>query len=185
MRDSSGSAVSGQPDPFQAGRSQEDTGPVALVLGIGNILLGDEGAGIRVVEAITDRYSLPPEAEVIDGGTMGLELLPYLEGRRFLVIVDAVNTGAAPGTVVRLEPDDPSTFFRQKISPHQLGIADVLAVAALTESLPERIVLIGVVPKDIATGLAVSPEIAAQISVMVEMVAAELAAAGFALEPRG
>ena len=156
----------------------------ALVLGIGNILLGDEGAGVRVAEALGSRYAVPPEVEVIDGGTMGLELLPYLADRRLLILVDAVNTGAAPGTVLRQELEDPAAFFRAKISPHQIGIAEVLGVAALTNELPGRIVLIGVVPKELATGLELSPEVAAQIPVMAGMVAAELDAAGFALPCR-
>jgi hydrogenase maturation protease len=115
---------------------------------------------------------------------MGLELLPYLAGRRLLLLVDAVRTGAPPTTVVQMEIADPSAFFREKISPHQIGIAEVLSVAALTNELPGRMVLIGVVPKEMATGLDLSPEIAAKVGVLADMVAAELGAAGFSLARR-
>lgn len=184
MRQPASGNLTGQSATLPAGLFCAPATAPALVLGIGNLLLGDEGAGIRVVEELGARYTMPPEVEAIDGGTMGLELLPYLTGRRLLLIVDAVSTGAPPGTVVQMELTDPSGFFRGKISPHQIGIAEVLSVAAFTNELPERIMLIGVVPKEMATGLALSPEIAARIGVMAEMVAAELAAAGFPLVPR-
>lgn len=184
MRQPASGNLPGRPAAMPTGLFCAPAAAPALVLGIGNLLLGDEGAGIRVVEELGARYAMPPEVEAIDGGTMGLELLPYLAGRRFLMIVDAVRTGAPPGTVVRLELAGSSGFFRERISPHQIGIAEVLSVAALTGDLPGRIVLIGVVPEELATGLALSSEIASKILVMADMVAAELAAAGFPLARR-
>jgi hydrogenase maturation protease len=184
MRQSISGNLTGRPATLPAGLFCEPAAAPALVLGIGNLLLGDEGAGIRAVEELAARYALPPEVEAIDGGTMGLELLPYLAGRKLLILVDAVRTGAPPGTVVQMELADSSGFFREKISPHQIGMAEVLSVAAFTGDLPGRIVLIGVVPKEMATGLALSPEIASKIVVMADMVAAELTAAGFPLARR-
>lgn len=184
MRETTSGSISGQSAILPAGLFAAPTAAPALVLGIGNLLLGDEGVGIRVVENLLARYRLPPEVEAIDGGTMGLELLPYLAGRRLLILLDAVRTGAAPGTVVQRELDDPAAFFREKISPHQIGIAEVLSVAMLTNELPGRILLIGVVPKEMATGLDLSPEIAARLPVMADMVATELTAAGFPLTQR-
>lgn len=174
----------GQPATLPAGLFSAPAAAPVLVLGIGNLLLGDEGAGLRVVENLTARYTLPPEVEALDGGTMGMALLPYLAGRRLLLLIDAVRTGAAPGTVVQMELSDPAAFCRGKISPHQIGIAEVLAVAALTNELPGRMVVIGVEPKEMNTGLTLSPEISDQIGAMADMVAAELTAAGFALRPR-
>jgi len=176
--------VIGQSATLPAGLFCAPATAPALVLGIGNLLLGDEGVGIRVVENLTARYALPSEVEALDGGTMGMALLPYLAGRRLLILLDAVRTGAAPGTVVQRELNDPAAFFREKISPHQLGIAEVLSVASLTNELPGRILIIGVVPKEMNTGLDLSPEIAAAVAVLADMVAAELTAAGFPLTPR-
>ena len=184
MRQGTSGSSSGQSAVLPAGLFSAPVAAPVLVLGIGNLLLGDEGVGIRVVENLTARYALPPEVEALDGGTMGMALLPYLAGRRLLILLDAVRTGAAPGTVVQRELADPAAFFREKISPHQIGIAEVLSVAMLTNELPVRILLIGVVPREMATGLALSPEIAAMLPVMADMVAAELRAAGFSLTRR-
>lgn len=184
MRETIDANHAGQSATMPAGLFAAQAAAPALVLGIGNLLLGDEGVGIRVVENFLARYALPPEVEALDGGTMGMALLPYLAGRRLLILLDAVRTGAAPGTVVQRELNDPAAFFREKISPHQLGIAEVLSVASLTNELPGRILIIGVVPKEMNTGLDLSPEIAATIGVMADMVAAELATAGFPVTRR-
>ena len=184
MRQPASTSMPGQSASLPAGLFSAPAAAPALVLGIGNLLLGDEGVGIRVVENLLARYSLPPEVEALDGGTMGMALLPYLAGRKLLILVDAVRTGAAPGTLVQRELADPAAFFRERISPHQIGIAEVLAVAALTNELPGRMVVIGVVPQAMETGLDLSPEIEAKVAVLADMVAAELAAAGFAPMPR-
>jgi hydrogenase maturation protease len=154
-----------------------------LILGIGNILLADEGAGVRVVERLQALYLLPPEVEAVDGGTMGLDLLPYLEGRSHVLLIDAVKGGKDPGTVSRIELTDPPAFFRTRISPHQIGLSDVLAVAAMTGSLPPHMVLFGIEPARLDTGLDLSPEVAASINTLTDMVARELADLAFAPEP--
>lgn len=155
----------------------------ALVLGVGNILLSDEGVGVRVAEAFGRRYHLPDGVEVLDGGTSGMDLLDALAGRSHLVIVDAVRTGAAPGTVVCLRDDQVPALFSNRISPHQLGISDVLAVLRLTEEEPEQVALIGVVPADLDLGMALSPTVGARLDEMVELVADQLRRWNVALEP--
>lgn len=156
-----------------------------LVLGIGNMLLSDEGAGNKAVEDLQQRFHFPPEVEVVDGGTMGLDLLPYLDDRTHLFIIDAVKSGNAPGTMVRLELDNPPAYFRTKISPHQLGLSEVLAVATLTDNLPPKIVLFGIEPKDLSTGLGMSPEVAENIGRLAEMVVDELTGLGLKVEDVG
>lgn len=146
----------------------------ALVLGVGNILLSDEGVGVRVAEAFCQRYALPDGVEVLDGGTAGMDLLDALAGRSHVVIIDAVRTGAEPGTVVRLEAEQVPALFRNRISPHQLGISDVLAALALMEEEPRHLALIGIVPASLDLGMALSPAVAARFDEMVEMVAAAL-----------
>lgn len=147
-----------------------------LILGLGNILLSDEGAGIKAVEELNRRYDVSEAVEIIDGGTMGLELLPYFEGRSHVLIIDAVKTGKTPGTIVRI--DDPPTYFSSKTSFHQIGLSDVMGVAAIMDNLPEYIVLFGIEPKRLSTSLNLSSDVARNIHRLVDMVVSELKAIG-------
>ena len=156
-------------------RTTEDGGPSflnVLVLGLGNILLSDEGAGIKAVEEFNRRYDVSDAVEIVDGGTMGFELLPYFEGRSHVLIIDAVKTGKKPGSIVRI--DDPPVYFSTKTSPHQVGLSDVMSAAAITDTLPPYIVLFGIEPYQLTTGLHLSGDVARNISRLVDMVAAEL-----------
>jgi hydrogenase maturation protease len=153
-----------------------------LVLGLGNILLSDEGAGVQAVQELQRRYDCPDTVECIDGGTTGLDLLPYFEGRSHILIVDAVKTGNAPGTIIRI--DDPPAYFRSKTSPHQIGLADVLGIAAMTGDLPLNITLFGIEPKKLTTGLDLSREVASNLGRLVNMVAAELKNIGVDVQPK-
>jgi hydrogenase maturation protease len=149
-----------------------------LVLGIGNLLLSDEGAGVRALEAIEQRFDIPPGVELLDGGTSGMELLGYLQGRDAVIIIDAVTCGKPPGTIVRLEGDQVPALFRRKISPHQLGLSDLLAAARLTDSLPAEVILIGVEPKELGTGLKLSNKVAGVMEELAVLVALELESLG-------
>lgn len=149
-----------------------------LVLGAGNILLSDEGIGVRVVEALQDRYRLPDAIEVLDGGTCGMDLLDVIADRDHLIIVDAVNTGRPPGTLVRLRDDEIPAVFRTKSSPHQLGLQEVLALLRLLETAPGHVTVIGVQPQSLDIGLDLSPLIAGKLDEMLAMVVGELAALG-------
>jgi hydrogenase maturation protease len=155
-----------------------DRSPNVLVLGAGNILLSDEGIGVRVVEALQQRYQVPEGVEILDGGTCGMDLLDVIAGRDYLILVDAVNTGSPPGTVVRLTDDEIPAVFRTKSSPHQLGLQDVLALLRLLDASPARVTVIGVQPASLDLGLELTPLIAARLDEMVDMVADELAAIG-------
>ncbi len=151
----------------------------ALVLGVGNILLADEGVGVRVVEAFQQRYLVSEEVEVLDGGTAGMDLLDALSARSHIVIVDAVRTGAEPGTIVRLTGPEVPALFSNRISPHQLGISDVLAILRLIDQEPRHIALIGIVPFELDLGLTLSDAIAARVDEMADLVANELRGCGF------
>lgn len=155
----------------------------ALVLGVGNILLADEGVGVRVVEAFQQRYAIPAGVDVLDGGTAGMDLLDALSSRSHIVIVDAVRTGAEPGTIVRLAGAEVPALFSNRISPHQLGISDVLAILRLIDQEPRHLALIGIVPADLDLGLTLSDAIAAKVDEMVELVADELRSHGFVIKP--
>lgn len=130
--------------------------PTVVVLGVGNLIMGDEGAGVRAVEALASSGRAPAHVRLIDGGTSTHELLEDLEDLDLLVILDAVVSDAPPGTVIALEGDRIPTAFSNKLSPHQHGINDVLAQLALLGRSPKRIALFGVVPERVELGLTLS-----------------------------
>ena len=149
-----------------------------LVLGVGNLLLMDEGVGVRALDAIEDRFEIPAGVELMDGGTSGMELLGYIQGRDALIILDAVTCNEPPGTIVRMEGDEVPALFRKKISPHQLGLSDLIAAARLTDTLPKQVVLFGIEPKEIGTGLRLSDTVGAVMEDLAILVARELEALG-------
>ncbi|GFO70829.1 hydrogenase 2 maturation endopeptidase [Geomonas limicola] len=152
-----------------------------LVLGVGNLLMQDEGVGGRAIEELEKRFRIPPAVELLDGGTAGLELLNQLGCRDALIIVDAVQSGKAPGTVIRFEGDQVPAVFRRKISPHQLGISDLLAAARLIDLLPKRLVLFGVQPAELGTGLELSSKVAGVLGELTLLIALELQSLGVEL----
>ncbi|MFZ2266458.1 MAG: HyaD/HybD family hydrogenase maturation endopeptidase [Azonexus sp.] len=121
-----------------------------LVLGIGNILWADEGFGVRCVEALNAGWEFPPQVELMDGGTQGLYLLPYVQETDCLLVFDAVDYGDTPGTLREVVGDLVPRFMgAKKMSLHQTGFQEVLAAAEMTEKLPGELVLIGVQPEEL------------------------------------
>lgn len=144
----------------------------------------DDGIGVRVVQLIGERYRLPEQVSVLDGGTLGLDLLPRIEGVRRLIIVDAVETGAPPGTLVRLSGAEIPQALETKLSPHQMGLKDLLTVASLLGHVPEETVLWGVQPESIEMALRLSAPVEAQLEPLVRKVLQELAIWGCPLFKR-
>jgi len=149
-----------------------------LVLGIGNLLLQDEGAGVRALEEFAGRYTVPGGVDLLDGGTSGIELLQHIQGKDCLILLDVVKSGTPPGTFIRLEGEEVPARLQTKISPHQLGLSDLLAAAQLIDRMPKRVVLLGVEPKSTGTGLDMSGEVRDAIGRLAVMVAVELASLG-------
>lgn len=145
-----------------------------VVLGAGNLIMGDEGVGVRCVQRLEAERSLPPDVVILDGGTSTHELLEDLENLELLVIVDAVATGAAPGTLVRLEGDAIPSAFSNTLSPHQHGIHDLLATLLLLGRAPKRVVVLGATPVRIALGLELSPELTAVLPELAARVVSEV-----------
>jgi hydrogenase maturation protease len=157
----------------------------ALVLGLGNILLGDEGLGVRVVERLQEQYDFSKEVQVMDGGTLGLDLLPYVQDTSRLLVVDAVQANEPPGTLVRLASGEIPIFLDAcKVSAHQEGLQDLLAVAALKGYLPRDVVFWGVQINSLRVGLELSPVVAEQVDFLAKNVVGELARWGFRSLPR-
>lgn len=124
--------------------------PRILVLGIGNLLWADEGFGVRCVEALNEAWQFPEEVRLLDGGTQGLYLLPYVQETDCLLVFDAVDYGDLPGTLREVVGDQVPRFMgAKKMSLHQTGFQEVLAAAELTGKLPGELVLIGVQPEEL------------------------------------
>jgi hydrogenase maturation protease len=158
--------------------------PNTLVLGVGNLLLSDEGIGIRVIERLAESFDLPEGVQILDGGTLGLDLLYYLEGVENLLIVDAVEMDEAPGTLLRMEGEEVPAFLSIKMSPHQIGIPDMLFAAKLKDIYPRNVVLWGVQPALLDTGLDLSPAVAAQLDVLLHKVVDQLVSWGQSPTPK-
>ena len=121
-----------------------------LVLGIGNLLWADEGFGVRCVEALNAGWTFADNVTVMDGGTQGLYLLPYVQEADCLLVFDAVDYGDAPGTMREVIGDQVPRFMgAKKMSLHQTGFQEVLMAAELTNKLPQELVLIGVQPEEL------------------------------------
>lgn len=118
-----------------------------LLLGIGNLLWADEGFGVRCVERLREGWRWPAHVNLLDGGTQGLYLLPYVQAAQALLVFDAVDYGLTPGTLREVVGDEVPRFMgAKKMSLHQTGFQEVLAAASLTAQLPPELVLIGVQP---------------------------------------
>ena len=121
-----------------------------LILGIGNVLWADEGFGVRCVEALSEAWTFPENVTLLDGGTQGLYLLPFLEEADVLVVFDAVDYGLAPGTLKIVEGDEVPRFMgAKKMSLHQTGFQDVIATAQLMGYCPDVLILIGCQPEEL------------------------------------
>lgn len=156
-----------------------------LVLGLGNLLCEDDGVGVAAVARIQKRFEAPAGVEVLDGGTLGLALLPRLQEARKVILVDAIAADAPPGSPVRLEGEEVAHAVMHRLSPHQVGVADLLDGARILGDAPERIVLLGVVPASFELSIERTPEVEAAIPDLVNRVVAEAEKLGHPLRPRG
>ena len=156
-----------------------------VVIGVGNILLRDEGVGVAVARqlaaaaALAEGTAASPlaNARIVDGGTLGLDLLDIIQTTDHLILIDAVDVGAAPGSVVVLRGSDVQGALYGHVSPHQVGVGDLIAVADLTGTLPRDVVLIGIQTGAIEVGLDLTPAVAAAVQVAADLVRDELAMA--------
>lgn len=155
--------------------------PPIVVLGIGNTLNRDEGAGVHALRVL--QAAMPPAvsaggiaAAYLDGGVLGLNLLPIVEDATHLLVLDAVDARRLPGTVIELSRDEIPLFGGIRLSQHQVTFQEVLGLAAMRGRLPERLHLVGVQPADIGIGLELSPAVAAALPEVIARAAAVLRA---------
>jgi len=144
-----------------------------LVLGIGNLLLKDEGIGVRVAEQMM-QMSLPPDVEVMDGGTGGLDLLYVIEGRKKVIVVDAVKAGSPPGTLFRFTDKDLAQKKGFLRSGHGIDFSDVITASTYFKTKPDDIVFLGIEPEDIGAGMELSPKMGEMTPVLINLVIKEI-----------
>ena len=155
-----------------------------LVLGVGNVLLRDEGVGVKAVVKLQSEYDFSDNVELMDGGTLGLSLLEPICAADHLIVVDAVKYGHPPGTLYRFTSDDFARRVSYKNSIHQLDLVDTLAYAELLEKSP-RTVIVGIEPEDMSPwGMELTEVVQARLSDVCSKVLEEIAAAGGTFSPK-
>jgi hydrogenase maturation protease len=146
-----------------------------VVVGVGNTILSDDGAGVHAARLLQDDPRMPAGVTILDGGTLGLELMPYISDASRVLFLDAVNSGEAPGTLARMtgrELLDTSGGW----SVHQLGVADLIASLALAAERSQDIVVLGVQPANTDWGTSLSPDVEAALTPLVDAALAQLQA---------
>lgn len=158
--------------------------PRVLVLGVGNILLSDEGFGVAAVNRLERDYAWPDNVRLLDGGTLGLFLMPDIMDADFLVVLDVVLGPGAPGTIYRLEGEDLRKSLSFRDSTHQTDLVDTLISCELAGGRPDA-VIIGIQPADCETlSPELTPGLAARLTEFCAKVVTELAGLGIAATPR-
>ncbi|MBI2876054.1 MAG: hydrogenase maturation protease [Candidatus Tectomicrobia bacterium] len=146
-----------------------------VILGVGNLLLRDEGSGIHVLRELQAHYLFEDQVHLVDGGTGGLGLLPLIEGAEHLIVIDAVQTSHPPGTLFRFTPAEILHENTPRLSSHELDLAGVLQLAEILGRVPPSVILFGVQPEDISSyGLDLTPSVQAVVPVLVRLVLEEL-----------
>jgi hydrogenase maturation protease len=151
-----------------------------LIFGAGNLLLSDEGFGVHFITYLQKHYRFPDGVELYDGGTLGIMVTHMLEDADHVYLVDVIEAEGEPGEIYRYEKDD---FMLGrlpiKMSPHQIGIQEVLALSELRDRCPQKISLFGVIPQSYDAGVELTPLLAAKLPDLAELVVGELRADGY------
>ena len=156
-----------------------------LVLGLGNSIMTDDGFGVEVVKTLSSRYHFQGEVCLVDGGTLGLDLLPYLENVESLLIIDALDMRDEPGRIFRLQGEEVPRAFASKLSVHQMGLQDLLAVAELQGHVPNRLVVWGVQSESIEMGTELTPAVKKAVVAVINNVFDEVQGWGISYAIRG
>ena len=153
-----------------------DTGrSEVLVIGLGNPIMGDDGLGIAALERLRESWALPPSVRLVDGGTWGMNLLPLVEDANELLFLDAIDGGRPAGELTVLEREEVPRVLGLKLSPHQIDLREVLALAELRRGLPARLVAMGLQPARVEMLDRLSPEVECRLDELVSAVVARLA----------
>jgi hydrogenase maturation protease len=150
-----------------------------LVLALGNVLLGDDGLGAAAVVRLERDYCVPPRVLLVDGGTLGLSLLGLLAEADHTILVDAVRADGPPGTLVRLDGENVGDAVRDRLSPHQVGVADLLDAARLIDRYPASVTLLGLVPDTIDLAVVRSIAVDDRLDELVAAIVREVEVLGY------
>jgi len=154
-----------------------------LIFGAGNLLLSDEGFGIHFIQYLNNRYHFPPDVTLYDGGTLGIMVSHMLEDADQVFLVDVIEAKGAPGDIQRYDKDDFMVgTLPVKMSPHQIGIQEVLALSEIRGRCPEKITLFGVIPESYEAGVELSPLLAGKLPELAELLVAEISASALPVE---
>ncbi len=148
--------------------------PPISVLGVGNILMTDEGLGATIVTELEKEYSFSDDVQLLDGGTMGMELLHYIGDATRILLVDAINYNKEPGTVYKFTHQDLDDYFNASISVHEVGIQDILRIRIMQENPFEEAVVIGAEPESLEIGLELTPTLRAKVPELKKLIIDQL-----------
>jgi len=155
-----------------------------VVIGVGNPLMGDDGLGLAALTVLQTEWTFDPPVTLLDGGTWGMNLLPEMEDAERLLLLDAIKAGQAPGALIALENEAIPRLFATKLSPHEIDLREVLALAELRGTLPGHTVALGVQPERVEMGTALSPGVAAAVPRLVARAVEQLVRWGHRAERR-
>jgi len=150
-----------------------------VVLGLGNLLFQDEGLGIHALRILQSQLGALPGLEYVDGGVLGLNLLPLIEECSHLLVLDAIDAGFPVGTLVEIDGEQIPLFQRMKLSQHQVGFQEVLALARMRNLLPAYLHLIAIQPANLDVGIGLSPQVEDAIPQLYERACSLLERWGF------
>jgi hydrogenase maturation protease len=150
-----------------------------LIFGAGNLLLTDEGFGVHFIQYLQEHYRFPEDVELYDGGTLGIMVTHMLEDADHVYLVDVIDASGEAGDICRYEKDE---FMLGKLpikmSPHQIGIQEVLTLSDFRDRCPEKVSLFGVIPQSYDAGVELSPLLAQKLPGLAELIVGELREAG-------
>ena len=155
------------------------------LIGLGNILMQDDGVGVHAVKEIEQRFRFTPEIDIVDGGTLGLTLLPLIEGYARVLFVDAVEAGLEPGAIVVREGEQVPSFLGSQVSVHQAGLADLMYAARLAGVMASEVCLVGIQPQVVDLGLETTALLKNKGEDLIRTVLARLEAWGIRAFARG
>ncbi len=161
----------------------EPPASAALVIGLGNPLMADDGLGLAALERLRREWEMPPSVCLVDGGTWGMNLLPLIEDAEQVILLDAIDAGRPAGTPVTLERSEVPRYFGHKLSPHQVDLREVLALAELRGNLPAELVAIGLQPARVEMATGLSREVAAGVNDMLAALVSRLHQWGHPVRP--
>lgn len=148
--------------------------PPITVLGVGNILLSDEGLGVHIIQELLDEYMFSDNVQLIDGGTMGMELLHYIGDVEQLLLVDAISGGEAPGTIYEFRHKELENYFTDHISVHEVGIQDILRIRHMQDKPFLDAVVMGMEPESLEVGMDVTPTLRVNMETLKDKIIAQL-----------